>query len=71
MSEFENKCCKILGVMIIVLVVIISLQLIGCSCPIPPPPIELEYIDEIEMKNFAQIFISPTRSNGNTAWDFG
>ena len=53
MSEFENKCCKILGVMIIVLIVIIGLQVMGCSCPIPTPPIELEYIDEIEMKNFA------------------
>ena len=53
MSEFENKCCKILGVMIIVLVVIISLQLIGCSCPIPTPPIELEYIDEVDMSNYA------------------
>ena len=53
MSEFENKCCKILGVMITVLIVIIGLQVMGCSCPIPTPPIELEYIDEIEMKNFA------------------
>jgi hypothetical protein len=52
-SKFEEKACKVLGVMLFLLAVIIGLQLIGCSCPIPTPPIELEYIDEIEMKNFA------------------
>ena len=53
MTDFEKASCKVLGVMIIVLIMIIGLQLSGCSCPVPSPPIELEYIDEIEMKNFA------------------
>ena len=53
MSEFEETSCKVLGVILFLLVIVIGLQLSGCSCPVPSPPIELEYIDEIEMKNFA------------------
>ena len=51
MSEFENKCCKILGVMLFLLIVIIGLQLSGCSCPVPQPP--SDYIDEVDMSNYA------------------
>ena len=53
MSKFEETSCKVLGVILFLLVIVIGLQLSGCSCPVPSPPIELEYIDEIEMKNFA------------------
>ena len=51
MSEFEETSCKVLGVILFLLVIVIGLQLSGCSCPVPQPP--SDYIDEIEMKNFA------------------
>ena len=53
MSEFEAKACKVLGVMLFLLVVILGLQLIGCSCPIPEPPLEYEYIDDVNIENYA------------------
>ena len=53
MTEFEEKSCKVLGVIIFLLIVILSLQLIGCACPIPEAPLEHEYIDEVKMENFA------------------
>ena len=52
MTQFEEKSCKVLGVIIFLLVVMTWLQISGCACP-PPPPIELEYIDEVKMENFA------------------
>ena len=51
MSEFENKCCKTLGVILSLLIVSILLQLNGCSCPVPQPP--SDYIDEVDMSNYA------------------
>ena len=54
MSEFENKCCKILSVILFLLVVIIGLQLSGCSScetQVPPPP--SDYIDEVDMSEYA------------------
>jgi hypothetical protein len=50
MTQFEEISCKVLGVMLFLLIIIIGLQLTGCSCPPPPPS---DYMDEIEMKNFA------------------
>jgi hypothetical protein len=50
-TDFEKASCKVLGVMFIVLIMIIGLQLSGCSCPAPSPP--SDYMDEVEMKNFA------------------
>ena len=51
MTQFEVKSCKVLGVMLFLLIIIIGLQLNGCSCPAPQPP--SDYMDEVEMKNFA------------------
>jgi len=54
MSEFENKSCKVLSVILFLLVVSIWLQISGCSsCEtrIPPPP--SDYIDEVDMSNYA------------------
>ena len=56
MTEFEKKSCKVLGVIIFLLVVMTWLQISGCYSP---PQLEMEgepipdYIDEIEMGNFA------------------
>ena len=54
MSEFENKCCKILGVVLFLLITSMWLQLSGCSScetQVPPPP--SDYIDEVDMSNLA------------------
>ena len=52
MSNFEEVCCKVLGVILFLLIVIIGLQLTGCTCSeVPPPPIEPEYIDEVDTKH--------------------
>jgi hypothetical protein len=54
MTEFENKACKALGVILFMLVIMTWLQISGCTCnDVPPPPIELEYIDEVKMENYA------------------
>ena len=53
MSRFENKCCKVLGIILFLLVVIIGLQLSGCCGEIPAPP--SDYIDEVDMSNLAYI----------------
>jgi hypothetical protein len=53
MTRFEEVSCKVLGVILFLLIVIMSLQLMGCSCPIPEAPLEYEYIDEVEIDNFA------------------
>jgi len=45
-TQFEEKSCKVLGVMLFLLVIIIGIQLIGCSCPAPQPP--SDYMDEVD-----------------------
>ena len=60
MSEFENKYCKILSVILFLLITIIGLQISGCSScesQIPPPP--SDYIDEVKMENLAYIKYIP------------
>ena len=54
MSKFENVCCKALSVILFLLIVSIWLQLSGCSScetQVPQPP--SDYIDEVDMSNFA------------------
>ena len=51
MSRFENKCCKVLGVILFILVIFTWIQLSGCCSEIPAPP--SDYIDEVDMDNFA------------------
>jgi|TARA_Y100000034_G_scaffold64514_1_gene78045 hypothetical protein len=53
MTRFEETSCKVLGVILFLLIVIMSLQLMGCTCSIPEAPLEYEYIDEVEIDNFA------------------
>ena len=53
MTQFEEKSCKVLGVIIFLLVVMTWLQISGCACPIPKAPLEYEYIDEVDTSNFA------------------
>ena len=52
MTNFENKVCKFLGVILFLLVVVTWLQISGCTCSeVPEPPIEPEYIDEVNTKH--------------------
>ena len=54
MSRFEELSCKFLGVILFLIICVLVLQLNGCVCnDVPPPPIELEYIDEVKMENYA------------------
>ena len=57
MTDFENKACKFLGVILFVLVVFIGTQVMGCSCPVPPPP--SDYIDEVDTSNLVYIKYIP------------
>ena len=56
MTQFEEKSCKVLGVIIFLLVVMTWLQISGCYSP-PHPEMEDEsipdYIDEVEISNLA------------------
>ena len=49
MTNFEEKSCKILGVILILLILTLGLKLIGCIHPTP----DHHGIDDIEMKNLA------------------
>ena len=54
MSNFENISCKVLGVILLLLIISMWLQLSGCSgCEtrVPSPP--SDYIDEVDMSDFA------------------
>ena len=59
MSRFEEASCKVLGVILFLILCILTFQLMGCMCPIPEAPIELEYIDEVKMENYAYIKYIP------------
>jgi len=48
MTQFEEKSCKVLGVIVFLLIVMTWLQISGCS--VPPPS---DYIDEVEISNLA------------------
>ena len=52
MTQFEEKSCKVLGVILFLIICILVLQLNGCTCYDVPPP-QSDYIDEIKMENFA------------------
>ena len=51
MTKFEEASCKVLGIILFLLVVMTWLQISGCSCPVPSPP--SDYIDEVDMSDFA------------------
>ena len=51
MTNFENKVCKVLGIILFLLVVTTWLQISGCTCNVPPPPIEPEYIDDVDTEH--------------------
>ena len=52
MTQFEEKSCKVLGVILFLIISLLVIQLNGCTCyNVPPPP--SDYIDEIKMENFA------------------
>ena len=51
MSEFEKAAMRIMVVLFVGLMIILYLQLISCTKSVPPPP--SDYIDEVEMNNFA------------------
>ena len=53
MTRFEEASCKVLGVILFLIICLLVVQLNGCVCYDVPPPIELEYIDEVKMENFA------------------
>ena len=60
MSNFENKCCKILSVVLFILIIFIWIQLSGCCSETPAPP--SDYIDEVDMDTFAHITLSSNSS---------
>jgi len=60
MSRFENKCCKILGVVLFILVIFIWIQLSGCCSETPAPP--SDYIDEVDMDHFVYMTLSSNPS---------
>ena len=52
MTNFENKVCKVLGIILFLLVVTTWLQISGCTCSeVPAPPIEPEYIDDVDTEH--------------------
>ena len=52
MSDFENKACKALGIVLFMLVIITWFQISGCTCvDTVEPPIDPEYIDEVNTKH--------------------
>ena len=52
MSKFEEASCKVLGVMLFLIICLLVVQLNGCTCyDVPQPP--SDYIDEVEIDNFA------------------
>ncbi len=53
MSEFEKAAMRIMGVILIGCLIILYLQLLGCTKPVEPPPIEPDYIDDVNMENYA------------------
>ncbi len=53
MSEFEKAAMRIMGVILIGCLIILYLQLLGCTKSVPPPTIEPDYIDEVNMENYA------------------
>ena len=48
MTQFEEKSCKVLGVMLFLIICLLVVQLNGCTtCTnVPPPP--SDYIDEVD-----------------------
>ena len=52
MTNFENKCCTVLGIILFLLIIYLWLQLSGCCSKTPAPP--LDYIDEIDTSYFAK-----------------
>ena len=52
MTNFEDKCCKVLGIILFLLIICRWLQLSGCCSKTPAFP--LDYIDEIDTSNFAK-----------------
>jgi|TARA_Y100001938_G_scaffold149829_1_gene238164 hypothetical protein len=53
MSEFEKAAMRVMGVILIGCLIILYLQLLGCTKSVPPPTIEPDYIDEVNMENYA------------------
>ena len=52
MTQFEEKSCKVLGVILFLIICLLVLQLNGCTCyDVPQPP--SDYMDEVKMENFA------------------
>ena len=54
MTQFEEKSCKVLGIIVFLLIVMTWLQISGCYSP-PQPEMEGEpfpdYIDEVDTSN--------------------
>ena len=52
MTQFEEKSCKVLGVILFLIICLLVVQLNGCTCyDVPQPP--SDYMDEVKMENFA------------------
>ena len=50
MTQFEEKSCKVLGVILFLIISLLVIQLNGCTCYNVPPP--SDYIDEVDTSNF-------------------
>ena len=47
MTQFEEKSCKVLGVILFLIICMLVFQLNGCTCyDVPQPP--SDYMDEVD-----------------------
>ena len=48
MTQFEEKSCKVLGVMLFLIICLLVVQLNGCTTCVNVPPPPSDYIDEVD-----------------------
>ena len=51
MTQFEEKSCKVLGVILFLTICLLVLQLNGCTTCVNVPPPPSDYIDEVDTSN--------------------
>ena len=51
MTQFEEKSCKVLGVILFLIICLLVFQLNGCTTCVNVPPPPSDYIDEVDTSN--------------------
>jgi hypothetical protein len=59
MTQFEEKSCKVLGVILFLILCLLVLQLNGCTTCVKVPPPPSDYIDEVDTSNLVYIKYIP------------